>query len=188
MDENQNVQTPAADEPKVFDGEYVKKLREEAARYRTERNSLKEQAEKMAAEQAEREKKAAEEQGNFKKLYEDANKKLETLTAYEERIKGIETVFNAELESIKKAMNPKQIELLEKLPPQMTIEQKLSWARELAAPANNTQIETPRPGGGSQPVEPLAEEFKKASLQRRAEILNAAKVQNPKLYDLLTKI
>jgi DNA repair exonuclease SbcCD ATPase subunit len=189
--ENQTTEPLAGDEPKTFDADYVKKLRDEAAKYRTERNTIKEQLDEAAKKSAEYDaliRKQQEEQGNYKSLYEEAQAKLAEVEPLKNRINIFEQTISQQLETVKKTMTDKQIELLEKLPPVMTIEQRLQWAQELAGSKPEMSINEPRPGGGSALNEPIMEEFKKSGITRRAEILNAAKVQNPKLYEMLTSL
>ena len=163
----------------------AKALKRESQRLRAERNDLRQRLEQVETTQQETARKAAEEQGNFKKLYEDTLPKLETMTAYEKRIKMFEEAAATELETIKKTLTEKHIELLNKLPETMTVEQRVSWARELAGAPAITAPEMPRPGGGAGTVEPILKEFAAADAKERTRILLSAKRENPKLFEKL---
>lgn len=184
-EENTEIAQDAETEKEIVTVTEAKALKRESQRLRAERNDLRTRLEQVEKSQEEASRKAAEEQGNYKRLYEDTLPKLETMSAYEKRIKMFEEAATSELETIKKALTEKQIELLNKLPENMTIEQRVSWARELSQTAATAAPEMPRPGGGSGTVEPILKEFAAADTKGRTQILLAAKRENPRLYEKL---
>ncbi len=185
-------ETEPVDESKIApeNREYVEKLRKENAKYRTERNTFKSELDDVKKKADEYDvllKKQAEEQGNFKKLYEEANGKIELLTKAEARLKTLEAGLFDQFEAVKKGMTEKQIELLNKLPDVMPVEARIEWARELIGQKGSvTNSLRPGVGEGTAP-EAVLKEFETANLTRRGEIILAAKQNNPDLYRILTK-
>lgn len=173
------------EQDQVFDREYVLNLRRENAKYRSQRNALRDQAaeyEKMVQQKK-------EEEGKFKELYESAKSQLDGLTKYKDRVEQLETSFNAELEGIKTNLTPEQNALLDDLPAEMAIEKRIKLAKELSG-KNKTMVSAHAPdlrGGGDSSVsaESTIKRFAEAGTQERMEILFSLEKTNPTLYNTL---
>jgi chromosome segregation ATPase len=151
-DENNPGGGPGGEENKTFDKSYVEELRNESAKYRTQRNELKtklEESEKKAKEFDDLMKKQQEEQGKFKELYEAEKKKAERLPDLEARLAKNEEYFKGQLDEVLKGLTAKEKELFNDLP-EMSTEERLKWAKKLSATkAGVNSPASERAGGGA---------------------------------------
>lgn len=121
-------------QPKMYDEEYVKQLREEAAKHRVKLREYEEQQE------AER-KRLAEEQGKFKDLYTEAETKVKAYEAELEQLRAFKSSHDERIEAERKALLAQLPEDLRTPFESSTVEQIKAVLAKIAAPNAS-------PGGG----------------------------------------
>lgn len=136
---NAQTQTESTSKAETFDKAYVESLRQEAAKYRTEYNKFK-------AAQEEQAKKALEESGKFKELYEqtlDKYKDYDDLKAFfDEAQKQKESQRKEELKKLPDDLKKEFADLsLEKL---IALNAKLQVQPPTSAGANVGTVENPK--------------------------------------------
>lgn len=181
-------------EPIVFDREYVESLRKENAKHRVKANELEtkysnyDEIVKKAQEYESMIAKQQEESGQFKELYEKTKTELNEFKGLKERVTMLEQTFIDELDSLKKGMTESDIKLLEEIPVQ-NVEKKLQFAKRLIGQTANTQGSDARGGSDSMTsVDAMVKEYKTATLQRKAELLEIAEKKDEGLFRALLKL
>lgn len=193
QDANTEQTQPTETKADTFDREYVEQLRRENAKYRTERNQVSSQlseVQKKAEEYDAILRKQSEEQGKYKELYESALKQVEGLKRYENRVSSLESVFSTELENLMKGMDEGRAKLINDLPTEMGVEQRLKWAKELIGAKQTANASGDLKSGGEamQTAESVAKDYATADPRKRMEILFAIEKTNPTLYNALIKL
>jgi len=188
--ENELPAQEPAQETKTYSREYVEELRRENAKYRVQRNEYSQKyegAEKKASEYDAMIKKQQEEQGKYKELYEGTVKQVEELKRYESRVQSLEGVFSGQLDELKKSLKEDDIKLIDDLPAEMSIEQKLNWARKLVGNGVKTQSAPDLRGGGDnvQSIDNVMKKYMEGDSKTKMEILFAVEKTNPTLYNSL---
>lgn len=168
----------------------IKKLHEENARARIKNKELAEKltvAESKAAEFDALKAAQMAEQGKYKELLEEANKKLSRLPELETRLTEIDARLQVELDSVKKGLTVDEINIVDDTT--MTIEKRLSLARLLAGKKTSLPDEARGGIGNGTSVEVYVKEYRdeKTPLSRKMELLYELEKLNPSVYKELTK-
>jgi len=148
-------QKPEGQEPegvKTYDEDYVSKLRNENAKHRIEKQEAKAKNEELLSKLQEYEdlkKKAAEEQGKFKELYETASQEIEKLKTLEAKVQKYDEVTTKQLDDVLKSLTEREKSLYDELP-EMSVIDRLEWAKKLKATgAGQNSPASERAGGGT---------------------------------------
>lgn len=166
----------------------VKRLREENASRRVALKALEDKASADAAE-LERLRKAEEartaEQGDFRKLYEEAKPRLDVAAKLEAEVKGYQSYFQSQLDAVLDGLDDGLKTLVQSS--NLPIQERLEMARKLKGPSGEaTSPASVRPGGGLKPEGDLVKRMSEArTAGDKARILTEAKLNHPKLYPTL---
>lgn len=106
-----------AAEQQVFDAEYVKKLRQEAAGYRTQLRDMQRAEEERAKATEEAEAKQLADQQKWRELAEKRTKEIDGLKPYKEQAERYNAALLAILKAQRQGLPDHMIELLDRLDP-----------------------------------------------------------------------
>lgn len=189
-------QTPASDFmaslPENAQAE-VRKLRAEAARHRqnakdfeSDLYSVKKKLDEFEASKN----KQAEEQGQFKELYEKTKGDLEKLSSLNERVKSYEDFFQTELDKTISGLTKEQQEIVEMS--NVTVEKKLEIARRLSVnpvpvkPSKNSPASDRAGGTISADSEAVLKSIRdEKDMQKKARMTMELKQKDPELFNRL---
>ena len=176
--------TPAPQEPANFSREYVHELREEAKANRLQAAQFKKQLDEMAASQEADKAKALEEQGEYKKLFEESQEKLKSIPALETRLSAFEQTMTTELDGLKKTMTEADLSVMENLGDDMPIEKKVMIARSLTDKQRVPVQPGERPGATPPNADAILKEYHDPATpgSRKYEILDELEKSYPEVY------
>ena len=169
----------------------VKKLREESAASRVKAKELTDKV-KADADELTRLKKAEEariaEQGDFRKLYEEAKPKLDALETVSQEAAAYRKHFQRQLDAVLDGADETLKDLITSSG--KPIQEKLEMAIKLkgAAAASTSQVSV-RPGGALKTDGDMVKKFQEARTPgERARLLTEAKRNHPKIYETIRKL
>lgn len=153
--------TAAGQEPETFDADYVAKLRNEAAKYRTQARDTQKAMEDLKSEfdelrkgQESAKKKELAEQGKYKELFEESAATIQKLEAKAAELSGLnekvtkyqETITGL-LESQREGLPESIVTLLDKLDPVEQLEWLAKNKKEVAKPKGAPALSEFNPSG-----------------------------------------
>ena len=128
-DATQTNQT-SNDEPKTFDAEYVKELRQEAASYRTRAKEYETLLATQETERKEAERQRLEKQGEFEALYKAETAKALEASQLAEQLKAQTEAQAAVLESLYETQAENVPEHIKTLLAEKPVTERLEWLAE----------------------------------------------------------
>lgn len=143
--DGQELEANTQDQPKTFDADYVKELRQESAKYRTRAKELEQLLQKQEAERQKAEKAKLEKQGEFETLYKENSEKLQLATTTIQEYEAKLSAQTEALEAIYEQQSASVADHIKMLLADKPVQDRLKWLAE-----NQDKLNTQKANGTPQ--------------------------------------